>query len=89
MYEIHIGSGFRLNDTPSIRLSSVGQCLMFVFGSTSGFSFALTVCELIALFFVSSQYVYTFDCLPVDKSQRELNIFSGLTTAASRAKIRQ
>ena len=26
------GAGFRLNDDPSINLSSVGQCLMIVFG---------------------------------------------------------
>ena len=30
-----------------------------------GFSIALTVCELKANFFVSSQYVYKFNCFPV------------------------
>ena len=92
MYEIHNG----LNDDPSIKLLSMGQCPMFVFGwvhpsSTSGFSFALTVCEMRALFFVSSQYVYTFDCLPVAihsiSFTSSITFFSGLTPAASRAKV--
>ena len=30
-----------------------------------GFSLALTVCELRPIFFVSSRYVYKFDCIPV------------------------
>ena len=32
MHEIHGGSDFRLHDGPDIKLPSVGQRLMFVFG---------------------------------------------------------
>ena len=59
----------------SIKLSSVGL-LIVVFGwalaAQLGFSLALTVCELRALFFVSSQYVYKFDCVPVSIHRRSL-----------------
>ena len=30
MHEIHGGSDFKLNDDPGIKLTSAGQCLMFV-----------------------------------------------------------
>ena len=70
MHEIHGGPCFRLNDDPGIKLSSVGQCLVIVFGwshngVTGCFFLILTVCELRAIFFVSSRYVYKFDCVPV------------------------
>ena len=55
------------------------------------FSLALTVCELRAIFFVSSQSVYKFDFIPcddtLDNPPCELNILSGLTTVESRAKF--
>ena len=75
MHEIHGGSDFRLHDDYGITLLSMGQRLMFVFswahcGSTSSaqlvfFSLALPVIELRAIFFVSWQYVYIFECFPV------------------------
>ena len=72
MHEIH-WSYFRPNDDHCITHSSAGQCLMLAL-SLAGltvtqlvFSLALTVCELRALFFVSSQYMYAhnFDCFIV------------------------
>ena len=53
------GSALRLNLDHDLKLSSVGQCLMFVFGwahrgPTRVFTLALTVCEFRAHFFVSS-----------------------------------
>ena len=35
---------------------------MFVFGGPLRGSTGVFLCELIAIFFVSSQYVYEFDC---------------------------
>ena len=49
-----------------IRGSVPDVCLWLGPPSLSwGFSLALTVCEFIAIFFVSSRYVYKFDCFPV------------------------
>ena len=52
-----------------LKLSFVGQCgcLSLVWPTVAqlGFSLVLTLCEFNALFFVSSQYVYKFDCFPV------------------------
>ena len=50
VHEIHARSDFRLNNNPCIKLSSVGQCLMFVFGWGHR---------------VSSQYIYKLDCFPM------------------------
>ena len=60
--------GFRHNDDLGIKLSLVGQCLMFVFewayrGSIGGVFLALTVYEFKAIFFVWSQKL--MDCIPV------------------------
>ena len=61
-----------------------------------GFSLTLTVCELRAIFLVSSQYVYNFDCFPAmihtiskKASTRPNTFFSELTTAEYMAKMWQ
>ena len=51
-------SGLRLNDELDLKLSYVGQCLVFVFGVVHHGSTDLIVCELRAIFFVSSRSVY-------------------------------
>ena len=69
MHEFHGGSDFRLHDDPGIKLTSVGRCLMFVFSLVHygiNWTFSLVfVFERRALFFVSSQHVYRFDCFPM------------------------
>ena len=58
-----------LHDDPGLKLSSMGQYLVFVFSwghcDATVFFLTLAVCELRALFFASSKFVYTFDCFPV------------------------
>ena len=64
-------SNFKLNDDPGIKLSGVGQCMLEFFDWAHRglnwvvFSSGLAVCEFRAISFVSSQYVYTFDCVLV------------------------
>ena len=41
--------GIRLNDNLDLKFSSVGQCLMFVFGWAHSCELALTVCEVCEL----------------------------------------
>ena len=65
MHEIHGGSDFRLHDDYGITLSSVDQRLMFAFSWVHRGSTAMTVGELKAIYFVSWQYVYIFDCFHV------------------------
>ena len=67
MHENHGGLDFKLHDDPGIKLSSVGQCLVFVFSwaHCDSTDLTLTVCELRAIFFVSSKFVYKFDCFRV------------------------
>ena len=67
MHEIHGGLDFMVHDDPGIKLSSVGPCLMLVFSwAYCGSAFlTLAVCELRALFIVTSKFVCIFDCFPV------------------------
>ena len=68
MHEFQGGSDFRLNDGPGIKLSSVGHAVPDVrlwqdtLWLSLGFSLVLTVCVLIAPFFVSLQCILIFSC---------------------------
>ena len=63
----HSGSDFRLMTNKTVIGGSVADVCHWLDPPwlNWGFTLALTLCELRALFFISSQYVYKLDCLPV------------------------
>ena len=58
LYSMCAKSGLRLNDEPDLKLSYVGQCLVFVFGVVHHSSTDLIVCELRSHFLC-----FTTECL--------------------------